>query len=44
MFLKNLYQFLVCMAYSSLFVLFIYVVVIKIKDKWEERKKLKLSK
>jgi len=38
MFLKNLYQFLICIAYSSLFVLFIYVISVKIKDKLEERK------
>jgi len=37
--LKNLYQFLICMGYVSLFVLFIYVVSVKIKDKLEERKK-----
>ena len=45
MFLKYLFQFLICMAYTSLFVLFIYVVIVKIKDKLEERKekKLKLS-
>jgi len=37
--LKYLYQFLICLGYSSLFVLFIYIIVVKVKDKLEERKK-----
>jgi len=42
--LYNLYLFFLCLGYVLLFFLITYVVAVKIKDKWDARKKLQTSK